>query len=76
MCLTFQIMTLEKHLTVDFEEKKLGGTPVLIPQNVASPKMTTPALSMTPLFIAESFSTIITTTTTNNNNHNDNLFGL
>ena len=28
----------------------LGGTPFLAPQSAASPKMTTPALPMTPLF--------------------------
>ena len=28
----------------------LGGTPILAPRSAASPKMTTPALLMTPLF--------------------------
>ena len=49
MCLTFQMMTLEKYLTKNFEIF-LGGTPFLAPQSAASPKMTTPALPMTPLF--------------------------
>merc|ERR1711954_155109 len=49
MCLTFQMMTLEKYLTKNFGIF-LGGTPFLAPQSAASPKMTTPALPMTPLF--------------------------
>ena len=49
MCLTFQMMTLEIYSTKNFEFF-LGGTPFLAPQSAASPKMTTPALPMTPLF--------------------------
>ena len=49
MCSTFQMMTLEKYLTKNFEFF-LGGTPFLAPQSVASPKMTTAALPMTPPF--------------------------
>ena len=49
MCLTFQMMTLEKYLTNNFDIF-LGGTPFLAPQSAASPKMTTPVLPMTPLF--------------------------
>ena len=49
MCLTFQMMALEKYLTKNFEIF-IGGIPILAPQSAASPKMTTPALLMTPLF--------------------------
>ena len=56
MCLTFQMMTLEKYLTKNFE-KILGGTPILAPKRVASPRMTIPALLCPHFFIAESFFT-------------------
>ena len=57
MCLTFQMMTLEKYFTKNFEIF-FGGTPILDPQSAVSPKITTPALPMIPpFFIAESFST-------------------
>ena len=49
MCLTFQMMSLEKYLTKNFEIF-VEGTPFLAPQSAASSKMTTPALPMTPLF--------------------------
>ena len=49
MCLTFQMMTLEKYLTKKMEIF-LGGTPFLASRSAASPKMTTSALPMTPLF--------------------------
>ena len=39
-----------------FLQRNLGGTPILAPQSAATPKMTTPAQTRTPLFIAESFS--------------------
>ena len=50
MCLTFQMMTLEKYLTKNYEIF-LGGTPFLAPQSAASPKITTPALPMTPNYL-------------------------
>ena len=43
MWLTFQIMTLKKYSTKSFETF-LGGTPILAPRSVVSPKLTTPAL--------------------------------
>ena len=49
ICLTFQMMTLEKYLTKNFDIF-FRGYPLLAPQSAASPKMTTPALPMTPLF--------------------------
>ena len=49
MCLNFQIITLEKYLTQNFEIF-LGGTPIMAPQSAVSPKMTTPALPITQLF--------------------------
>ena len=50
MCLTFQMMTLEKYFTKNFEFF-LGGTPILAPQSAASPKMTISPLPMTQFFI-------------------------
>ena len=52
MCLTFQMMTLEKDLTKNFDFF-LGGTPILAPRSAASQKMTIPALSMTHLFLLQ-----------------------
>ena len=49
MCLTFHMMILERYLTKNFEIF-LGGSHFLAPQSAATPKMTTPALPMTPLF--------------------------
>ena len=49
MWLTFQLMTLEKYLTKNFDIF-FRGYPLLAPRSAASPKMTTPALPMTPLF--------------------------
>ena len=49
MCVTFQMITLKKYLTKNFEFFS-RGTPFVAPQSAASPKMTTPALPMTPLF--------------------------
>ena len=39
-------------------QKVFRGTPILAPQSAVSPKMSTPILPMTPLFIAESVSTL------------------
>ena len=52
MCLTFQMMTLEKYLT-NFFEFFVGGNPILAPRSVVSSKMTTPAMPMTPLFLLQ-----------------------
>ena len=49
MCLTFQMMTLEKY-SIKILAHFLGGTPILAPWRAASPKMTIPALHLTPLF--------------------------
>ena len=50
---------LTKYLTTKFEEEKIGGYPILGPKSEVSPKINTPGLPMTPLFlITESFSTL------------------
>ena len=49
MYLTFQMMTLDKYLTNNFKSF-LGGTPIFARRSPASPKITTSALLMTPLF--------------------------
>ena len=49
MCLTFQMMTLEKYCPQNFE-LFLGGTPILAPRSAASQTMSTPPLPMSPLF--------------------------
>ena len=49
MCLTFQMMTLEKYLTKNFEIF-FRGYPIFAPKSAMTPKMTTSALPMTPPF--------------------------
>ena len=56
MCLTFQMMTLEKYLTKMFEIF-LGGTPILAPRGAASPNMTTPA-AFDPTFLLQNYNSI------------------
>ena len=59
--LTFQILTLSKYLTKTFDII-LGVTPILAPQSVAPPEMSTPALQCTaydPTFsLQDLFSTL------------------
>ena len=52
MCLTLQMMTLEKYLTKKIEIF-WGVTPILAPRSAASPKMTTIALPMSPLLLLQ-----------------------
>ena len=47
MCLTFYILTLRKYETKNVE-KKIREYPYSGPQSRVSPKMSTPALPMTP----------------------------
>ena len=51
MCLTFQIMTLEKHLTVDFERKKFRGYPHFDPAKCGVSKNYHPCTIYDPTFL-------------------------
>ena len=57
MCLTFHIITLRKYLIKNIENF-WEGTSILASESAVSPKMSTPALPMSLLFIAEFFSTV------------------
>ena len=57
MCLTFHIITLRKYLIKNIENF-WEGTSIFASESAVSPKMSTPALPMSLLFIAEFFSTV------------------